>query len=100
MGEHILKQRYDLKMKAVDRRKLLGVDKSTLTKWEQGHHKPLPSPAARLISATRSGRIIPLVSTACADREARLNINHDAAMHHKPCFTGDPYDGARFAGPV
>jgi transcriptional regulator with XRE-family HTH domain len=26
-------------MKAVDGRKLLGVDKSTLTKWEQGKHR-------------------------------------------------------------
>ncbi len=26
-----------------------------------------------------------------------MNINHDAAMHHKPSFTGDLYGGARFA---
>ena len=29
-----------------------------------------------------------------------MNINHDAAMHHKPSFTGDLYRGARFAGLV
>jgi len=29
-----------------------------------------------------------------------LNINHDAAVRHKPSFTGDLYGGARFAGLV
>jgi uncharacterized repeat protein (TIGR03803 family) len=29
-----------------------------------------------------------------------LNINRDAAMHHKASFTGDLYGGARFAGLV
>lgn len=40
IGELILKRRYDLKMSAVECRKLLHVDKSTLTKWEQGKHSP------------------------------------------------------------
>jgi DNA-binding XRE family transcriptional regulator len=34
------KRRFDLKMPAYECQKLLGVDKSTLTKWEQGKHKP------------------------------------------------------------
>jgi len=49
IGEHILKRRFDLKMKAVDCRKLLGVDKSTLTKWEQGKHKPSRRHFARIV---------------------------------------------------
>ncbi len=40
IGEHIKKRRLDLKMPAVECQKLLGVDKSTLTRWEQGRHKP------------------------------------------------------------
>jgi transcriptional regulator with XRE-family HTH domain len=40
VGEHILKRRYDKKMPAVECQKLLGVDKGTLTRWEQGKHKP------------------------------------------------------------
>jgi len=40
IGEHIKKHRFDLKMTAVECRKILGVDKSTLTKWEHGNHKP------------------------------------------------------------
>jgi DNA-binding transcriptional regulator YiaG len=40
IGEQIKKRRFDLKMTAVECQKLLGVDKSTLTKWEQGKHKP------------------------------------------------------------
>jgi len=41
------------------------------------HCKPTPSPTAQSISATRSGRIIPLVSTACARREGR--VRHGAS---------------------
>jgi hypothetical protein len=39
IGEHVLKRQYDLKLKEVDCRKLLSVDKSPLTKREQGKHK-------------------------------------------------------------
>jgi hypothetical protein len=39
IGEHILKRQYDLKMKEVDCRKLLSVDKGPLTKGEQGKHR-------------------------------------------------------------
>jgi len=31
---------FDLKMRAVECRKILGVDKSTLLNWEQGRHEP------------------------------------------------------------
>ena len=40
IGEQIKKRRFDLKMPACKCQKLLGVDKSTLCKWEQGKHKP------------------------------------------------------------
>jgi len=40
IGEQIKKRRFDLKMPAHECQKLLGVDKSTLSKWEQGRHKP------------------------------------------------------------
>ena len=40
IGEQIKKRRFDLKMTAVECRKILGVDKATLTKWEQGKHNP------------------------------------------------------------
>lgn len=40
IGEQIKKRRFDLKMRAVECRKTLGVDKATLTRWEQGEHKP------------------------------------------------------------
>jgi DNA-binding transcriptional regulator YiaG len=40
IGEETKKHRFDLKMTAVECRKILGVDKSTLTKWEQGRHEP------------------------------------------------------------
>ena len=40
IGEQIKKRRFELKMTAVQCRKTLRVDKSTLTKWEQGRHEP------------------------------------------------------------
>jgi len=40
IGEQIKKRRFDLKMTAVECQKILGVDKSTLTNWENGKHKP------------------------------------------------------------
>jgi len=40
IGEQIKQRRFDLKMTAVECQKILGVDKSTLTNWEQGRHKP------------------------------------------------------------
>ena len=40
LGEQIKKRRFDLKMTAVECRKLLSVDKSTLLNWEQGRHEP------------------------------------------------------------
>ena len=40
LGEQILKRRFDLKMPAHECQKILGVDKSTLTKWEHGKHRP------------------------------------------------------------
>jgi DNA-binding transcriptional regulator YiaG len=48
IGEQIKKRRFDLKMTAVECQKILGVDKSTLTKWEQGKHKPSREHLARL----------------------------------------------------
>jgi DNA-binding transcriptional regulator YiaG len=40
IGKHIKKRRFDLKLKATECQKLLGVDKSTLTNWENGKHRP------------------------------------------------------------
>ena len=40
IGERIKQRRFDLKMTAVECRKLLDVDKSTLLNWEQGKHQP------------------------------------------------------------
>ena len=40
IGEQIKKRWFDLKMTAVECRKILGVDKSTLTDWESGKHRP------------------------------------------------------------
>jgi DNA-binding transcriptional regulator YiaG len=41
-GEQIKKHRFDLKMTAVECRKILGIGKSTLLAWEQARHKPSP----------------------------------------------------------
>ena len=38
IGQHVKKRRFDLKMSAAECQRLLGVDKSTLTRWEQGKH--------------------------------------------------------------
>ena len=57
IGEQIKKRRFDLKMTAVECRKILGIDKSTLTKWELGTHKPNTehnSAIIRFLSLTRS----------------------------------------------
>lgn len=40
VGEHIRKRRFELKLKSVALRRMLGVDKATLTKWERGTHEP------------------------------------------------------------
>ncbi len=40
IGDHIKKRRFELKMKAGECQKILGVDKSTLTRWESGQHRP------------------------------------------------------------
>jgi len=40
IGELIKKRRFDLKITAVECRKILEVDRSTLTNWERGKHKP------------------------------------------------------------
>jgi DNA-binding transcriptional regulator YiaG len=40
IGEQIKKRRFDLKMTALECRKILGVDKSTLVNWERGRHRP------------------------------------------------------------
>ncbi len=40
VGEHIKKRRFELKLKSVDVRRILGVDKGTLTRWERGTHQP------------------------------------------------------------
>ncbi len=40
IGELILKHRHDHKIPAHVCQKMLGVDKSTLTNWENGRHKP------------------------------------------------------------
>ena len=38
--QYIKKHRFELKTTADECRKILGVNKSTLTKWEQRRHKP------------------------------------------------------------
>ena len=40
IGDHIKKRRFEVKMKAAECQRILGVDKSTLTKWESGQHQP------------------------------------------------------------
>jgi DNA-binding transcriptional regulator YiaG len=47
IGEQIKKHRYDLKMTAVECRKILGINKSTLLNWEQGQHTPNSTNALR-----------------------------------------------------
>jgi DNA-binding transcriptional regulator YiaG len=49
IAEQIKKRRFDLKMPAVECRKILGVDKSTLTRWEQGRHEPNLKNGARIL---------------------------------------------------
>ena len=41
IGDHIKKRRFVQKMSAKECREILGVDKSTLIKWEQGKHFPI-----------------------------------------------------------
>src|SRR5438552_784329 len=56
IGEQIKKRRFDLKMTAVECRKILAVDKSTLFNWEQGKHKPrleMLKRIARFLCSTR-----------------------------------------------
>ena len=48
IGEEIKKRRFDLKMTAIQCRKILGVDKSTLVDWERGRHKPNRDHLARI----------------------------------------------------
>lgn len=48
IGEHIKKRRFDLKLPACECQKLLGADKSTLTKWECGNHRPTRNHLARI----------------------------------------------------
>ena len=48
IGEHIKKRRYELKMPAYECQRILRVDKSTLTDWERGRHKPWRENLARI----------------------------------------------------
>ncbi len=48
IGEKIKKRRYELKMKAVDCQRILGVDKGTLADWESGKHEPVPKMHGRI----------------------------------------------------
>jgi DNA-binding transcriptional regulator YiaG len=57
IGEQILKRRHDLKMPAHECQKILGVDKGTLTKWEQGKHRPNPANLAKINQFLGYGRI-------------------------------------------
>jgi DNA-binding XRE family transcriptional regulator len=49
VGEQIKKRRFDLKLPAHECQKLLGVDKSTLTAWEAGKHKPSRANRAKIL---------------------------------------------------
>jgi DNA-binding transcriptional regulator YiaG len=49
IDEEIKKRRFDLKLTAFECRKILGVDKSTLSNWEQGKHRPSREHRARII---------------------------------------------------
>jgi DNA-binding transcriptional regulator YiaG len=42
IGERIKKRRFDLKVTTVECRKILRVDKSTLTNWKSGKRTPKP----------------------------------------------------------
>jgi DNA-binding transcriptional regulator YiaG len=48
VGDHIKKHRFDLKMKAVECQRILGVDKGTLADWEAGRHTPTMKNWARI----------------------------------------------------
>ena len=49
IGDHIKKQRFAQKMSAKECQRILGVDKSTLTKWEQGKHFPAREMRQRIV---------------------------------------------------
>src|SRR5690242_4153882 len=49
IGEQIKKRSFDLKMTAVECRKIVGVDKGTLCDWERGRREPSPENREKII---------------------------------------------------
>jgi len=61
LGDYIRKKRIDLRLKQKNIEKIIGVDKCTISNWENGKHKPTKKLAEKVIIYIKSGEHLQII---------------------------------------